>query len=400
MHRETLLNFLPIRAGGGLQNALSFLRLLNDANSDGRRFVALVRRDSPIERECAKQGIRFIRVGDTTGARLRFECNAARHFEKGTVCFTLFGPPMLGSRGHLFNIVGCAYSNLFYPEIDFWERKPLASRCLARVIDIARRRAVSSADFWVFETDILKARAIRLAGFPEHRVAVVRMSPSELVSRVGGGADESLYDLRPGFRLLFLSSANPHKRLDLLPAVIRELVAMGGGDIQIVTTFSAHSTYGQRVLAGVLRSGATANYRNVGPVAPTAVARLIRQCDAMGLLSTLESFSNNTVEAWQMQKPFLVTDAEWSREMCGSGAFYLDCSSTRSIAKGIHRVMRDAHLRETLVENGTRSLSTYPNGAERMRAFLSIIDGAPRLGECSDSERAAIKWPRIRGAPR
>ena len=51
---EIILNFLPIKAGGGLQNALSFTETLADLSGNSSKYIAVVSCRSAIHELCLK----------------------------------------------------------------------------------------------------------------------------------------------------------------------------------------------------------------------------------------------------------------------------------------------------------------------------------------------------------
>ena len=179
---KIILNFLPRKGGGGLQNVLSFLHILCEDKEKRDSFVAVVRSGTTEDKLCKSCGIEVIEVKNNLISRLLFELTHKKHFSFGQSCFTFWGPPMLGSKGYLVNIVGCALSNLFYPEINFWGQFPFLGRQKKELKDIYRRKIFTCPDYWIFETPILAKRAVELCGFPAERVGVVKMTASALVS--------------------------------------------------------------------------------------------------------------------------------------------------------------------------------------------------------------------------
>lgn len=395
---SVILNFLPIRTGGGLQNSLSFIKVLACSERDLSQFTAVVRRGSDIHQYCTECGLTTVVVSDSTSSRLAFELMCRRYFHKGQTCFTLFGPPMFGSREYMLNVVGCAYSNLFYPEINFWSDKPRSARLFCEGLDMLRRRMIAAADFWIFETEVLRQRAIKLAGFPKDRVGVVRMSPSALVSldciipHVVAAFDKKI---PKGVRFLFLSGDHPNKRLNLIPDIALVMRRSGMRDFVFVTTISLHSGYAQSVAELFNRHGVKDHWCNLGPISSKDVGSLIHCCQAIALFSRLESFSNNFVEAWRMECPLIVTNADWAHDACGEAALYVECEDAERTAKLFLELARNPGLRRRMIDEGNKQLKNYPSVIEKNHAYMKLIQRAILLGGCSAEQRKHIHWPRI-----
>lgn len=393
---KTILNFLPVRMGGGLQNALSFLGVLG-RDTNPKAFVAIVRCNTKIHNTCKEYNIEHIVINDSFMGRIKFELSCKSYFSKGQVCFTFFGPPMLGSRDYLINVVGCAYSNLFYPEIPFWSYLPWFQRTQKKMIDLYRKYITARGDYWIFETNVLKKRAIELFGFPSNRVGVVRMAPSELVSPKNVKAklaEEFAHKLTPGFRFLFLSAAHPNKRQHLLTAIAHQMVEKGFRRFSFVTTMNEKDAYAKKVMDSFKRDGLSGHLVNIGPVPSDSVATLISCCDAMCSFSVLESFSNNFVEAWRMELPLLVSDADWARDACGKGAIYVKPTDAAECAAQLIKIAANATFRTEQIELGKDQLSTYPTAEQKINRYYREIEIAGQLGFCPAEERGQIRWPK------
>ena len=365
--QKLILNLLPIQAGGGLQNACSFIA---SGMLAGWEVHA---RGLPSIREAARTGGVSLHVNPAKiAARLMSELGLVRRAEKGTTCFTFFGPPPLFSKGHLINVVGCAYSNLFYPEIDFWQGHEGLARWKKALIDRYRRWSIARADYWIFETDAIARRAVERFSFPAERVFVVRMAPSRLV--LDAAVPEVFPELPSDrFLTLYLASGHPNKRIDALIDVAQLMREQGDTRCGFVLTLPPESAYAMRLFERIGKLGLDAYFFNVGAVRPEQVASLIRRCDAMCNLARLESFSNNFVEAWTMRKPLLVTDADWAHASCGQGAIYVRPEQPESVCDALYRLVEQPGFGATVAARGAGVLGTYPTAQQKAGHYLDII---------------------------
>lgn len=365
---KLIINLLPIQAGGGLQNACSFVAsgLLGKSCEVYANGIASIR-------EAAVRGGATLRAcGGKRLARLANERDLVKRADKGTTCFTFFGPPPMFSKGRLVNVVGCAYSNLFYPEIDFWQDHKGVARLKKALIDRYRRWGIARADYWIFETEAIARRAVERFSFPADRVFVVRMAPSRLVLEAG---EERQFPQLPSgrFLTLYLASPHPNKRIDALIDAAQLLRDRGDVRFGFVLTLSPDAPQAKPLLERIERLGLGEYFFNVGTVRPEHVGALIRHCSAMCNLARLESFSNNFVEAWAMRRPLLVTDADWSRASCGDGAVYVDPSRPAAVVDALYRLRQEPDLCAGLVERGAAVLDTYPSAEQKARHYLEIV---------------------------
>lgn len=393
---KRILNFAPVVCGGGSQNSLSFLDTLAAHEEMKSGCIALVRSGSELQDLCCRHEIEHLSFQSRNLSRLVFELRCRKRFARGQTCFTIFGPPLISSQGYFLNVNGCAYSNLFYPEIPFWSNLPTAARFIQEWVDVYRRHWTAKADYWIFETAALKKRAIELCGFPESRIGVVRMAPSSLVAPDKVNAEVAVdYDRRipTGFRLLFLADAQPNKRIGSLPAIASVIRQRGEKDFVFVTTFSERNRHTREVIARFRDLGVEMHLCNLGPVMPSRVSSLIHCVNAMGTFSRLESFSNNFIEAWRMKKPLVVTDADWARDSCGTAALYVNPENASETAEHLMNLMHSNTMAETLINEGDHQLAGYPTPAMKLIQYFQCMEEAEQLGPCPESQRSSIRWP-------
>jgi len=374
-----LLNFVPLKSGGGMQVGLDFVRQAK-VHGSAHRWYLVATAGTPLSR-VEPQSNFFVAhlVPRNALARLWFEvfgCIRVTRRVRPAVIYTQFGPQWPGAR-RFVNVVGCAYSNLVYPEIDFWGRLDLPRRWLRKMIDILRERRVRQADVVVFETADLAERGVRLLGLDSDRVHVVQPSISSLVAPdvLHEETRKRCEQIPCGFRVLLLAAYNPNKNIELLPRVAQALAnEHGDHDVLFLTTLPGDAAVTRNITDMARDLGVASRVHNVGPVPQEGCAELYRCCDAVILPSQLESFSNTIAEAWTMQRPLLVSDLAWARALCGDGALYFRYDDAGEAARQIHAIKTDARLRQDVVHRGTRMLATYPTAEQRFRRYLDIIE--------------------------
>ncbi|MEJ6496943.1 glycosyltransferase [Pseudoalteromonas lipolytica] len=373
---KVIFNFLPVRAGGGLQNSLSFLTLLASDMQFNQLSIILCWADSDIEALCLKKGLKYHSIPYSKVNRLCFEFfGASKVVKPKDVIFTLFGPPLLRNYGAK-RINGCAYSNLFYPELDFWGFLRLPSRIIKKVIDFYRKRMLAQSDVIIFETNSLLQRAKKDILFKNKDLQLIEMSPSVLVDsknvRKSVLRDFNSRLMKDGqIDILYLSGAHPNKRHFLLPAIIKELNSING-NYRLITTLPK-SKYLERLEAEFHNRDIRECLINLGPISPEDVPSLIEATDCMCNIALLESFSNNFVEAWRMSKPLIVTDADWSRACCSTAAVYIDPIDSKKSAISINRVFSNNADLDLLALNGEKQLCNLPSREERYDMYKNII---------------------------
>lgn len=362
-----IINFLPVCEGGGLQNSLSFISQLERDD-----IVFIVRKDSLIEKALMDKNQTIISVNSGRLNRLWFELTCRKHLVASEVCFTFFGPPLLGSINYSHNICGFAYSNLLYPEINFWWFFPLYKKCLKQLIDLYRKTLISFADEIIYETDVLLERGLtdkKLHSIVSH---VVKMSPSTLVSPHLVEQSSSLFkniSAIKGKKLLFLCGPQPNKRVREFLPVLKELNRHSEIQFNIVTTIDNSAGYFADVMIKASELGVDDCVYSVGKIPPSMVSTLIASVDAVVNVALLESFSNNFSEAWCMSKPLVVTNADWGRDSCGSAAIYIDLDNPIIASSIIINGLATFSPEESIKQQ-----RRYPTSKQKYFNYMQILE--------------------------
>lgn len=360
-----------------MQNALSFLENMPDTFD-----VAIVARaGSPIVDLCIQKNVPCYTVPQGLFSRLFWEALLSFGLPRRCGVFTFFGPPFIFGWIRLFNVSGFAYSNLLYPEIDFWHWYKGPRRLRVFLTDIYRRFVISKANALVFETCTLKHRADSCGWLNHSRHYVVRMAASSLVAKENVSDKIRLHYLNMFSRhsidinwhsyVLFLASDNPNKRLHLLPYLLAESKRK---DYKFVLTLDPRCKYLKTIQTLAFKLNVSDRIVNVGVVDYRDVSSLISCVDAMANLAQLESFSNNFIEAWKMRVPLVVTDSDWARDACGEAAAYVDPEKSRLAISSVEAVLFDPNVREDLVSAGDQMLASYPTANEKSVAYLDLLN--------------------------
>ncbi|MCR9849266.1 glycosyltransferase, partial [Vibrio antiquarius] len=346
MRSKFIVNLLPIKTGGGMQNALSFIC------STDEKILCIVRKGTLLHKKCIELEVEHIAIRDRLIDRLLFEVRSRFIFKKGTVCFTYFGPPLLGSIGHLYNINGFAYSNLLHPEIDFWQDCDLFNKIKRKAIDLYRLVLASCCDELIFETELLKERADKAIYFKNvKRKHCVKMSPTMFL---GNNTSSDNIELKnDAIKILFLCGAQRNKRIELSVELLKYLISIDVNP-QLVLTLPK-DPYTDEIFQLLEDNNLLDYVVNLGPINQDQVGSLLDKIDVIVNFSRLESFSNNFTEAWVKNKLLLVSDSEWARRSCNDAAMYIDFSN-RSTLKQLDVIFNSPTLWHEQVQRGARIL--------------------------------------------
>jgi glycosyltransferase involved in cell wall biosynthesis len=385
---KVYFNFLYAPNGGGYQNSISFVKSLIGLKHDFSNVVFLVFKGSSIELICKGNSISYFSISNSVFSKYYFELKMWRRIGRDDLVFSIFGPPMLGQGSKCINIGGMAISNVLHPEIDFWSYLSFWPKFLKKIKDGYRLYRYMRLDYWIFETELLKEKAVIEFAIPEVRCEVIKMTPSILVKKENIDINDKLVkniSQLLGTKFLFLASSHPNKRLHVLPKLALFLKSKKIKAKFIITV--EPNTYYSDVLKDIKSLKVNEYFVNLGEVSPERVATLISTVDCVCTFSLLESFSNNFVEAWAMDKPLLVTNSLWARKSCKNAAIYVDVDNESKLNQQILNVIKGPEENNRVIIEGREMLSIHPSTEEKTIAYINAIEKVKLLGKIAPKER-------------
>ncbi|WP_413505473.1 hypothetical protein [Photobacterium phosphoreum] len=360
---RVIINLYPVSQGGGLQNALSFLNfLVSDPRKD--KVIVLVRANSVLELNCNKNNINYISIKDSFLGRLKVELYLARQVSKvfkADTFFTLFGNTPL-VKPQCLTISGFAFSNIIESDVDFWGFLPFYQKVIKQLKDKMRLYLSKRGDILILETEHLKKQAEINKTFDFNKLCVVKMAPSSILNE--------LYELpKPKKskikKILYLSGPHPNKNIHKLAVIFQY-----NENFKLYVTLPM-GDYLEQVIKSFEYYGISEQLVNLGPVSPGDVPSIISSVDAMINIATLESFSNNWVEAWASNRLLIVIEKEYVRSSCNNAAVYIDITDGKNAARNIEHAFETSAL---YIEWGIHELSRLPSPRQRYDEFWKVIN--------------------------
>ncbi len=367
---NVLINFGPLKAGGGQNVALNFLLGLRGIDARDINLAFLVAKDSELATAVRDTSFRMVEVPQNPLRRMLWELRQGGRCLKELeidVVYSYFGYAVMP--GRVPQVSGSADSNLYYPEVDFWAGYSRLQRCKKWLVDAYRRYGIRHSDAVVFENPDLEQRGRELFGLKRTRYIKPSIVPVE--SAEGGSSTDGI---RTGYpRAVMLCGWHRNKNVAMIPELAAEMKRRGQPVEFLLTTVYDDSDIAREFEASVEKLQVSDVVSLIGQVPKSHLSSLYRSCDVALLLSKLESFSNTVIEAWMFECPLLVADEPWSRSICGDGAAYSDRESTAGVADTLSALINDGDFRRRLIDGGIQRLSSYPSIEERIQAEFDYL---------------------------
>nr|WP_281719431.1 glycosyltransferase [Nitrosomonas nitrosa] len=369
---NVLFDLGAIKTGGGVQLAVNFLSLLDHQKASNINIFLVI----PEIGELSKLTLRGKYSGVFVSPnpfikRFFFEYGYLQQqirLHKIHHIFTFFGsglphPPTVRS------VVTVAYPVICYPKSDYWNYASIKDQVYIKLLNILRRSRLKKSSAIIAETTVMRARLAQSMRYPLEKIVVIPPTPSQYVKPLVGQRQV------PSRRFLFISDTSSHKNLWRLPAIAECMLARGITEFMFVLTCTRES-YIKSLKAPITSEGLIdAHFTFLGSIPPQRIMEAYNQADIVVLLSDLESFSSNYMEAWSVRLPLVVSDRDFTRNICAGSALYVDPHQPNDVAEQLILVSEDLDLQNRLVKAGEERLSLLPSPQQRFSRIMTELLG-------------------------
>ncbi len=368
-----IINTANLKKGGALQVALSFIKEAT-RQSEVTFHIFLGKASMPLVTEEMRQNAHFIfyeiDIVPTDSLRsLRAFRKRLDQLEQNIgpkAVITIFGPCYWKPSSP--HIMGFANGYLLYEDSPFFESWKGNNSFIYKLKKKYHRYLLRrEADSYWIETEDAKQRLAKFIGKPLSSITVASNNCS-------GYFYENSYDEFKGlpekkkFRFIYIAAYYPHKNLEIIPKVLKQLEALHI-EAEFVITIADEDYKQHQALHHP-------DIINIGPVHPRYCPSIYAAADAVFMPSMLETFSAVYPEAMYMKKPIVTSDLSFAKDICGDAALYYHYDSPAEAADKIGTLIGNPSLKEQLIRNGLKRLSNFDTPNQR---FAKVLQAALRL---------------------
>jgi glycosyltransferase involved in cell wall biosynthesis len=367
-----LVNLAPLKGGGGQTVALNFIKAAIMNDQDGVDYVFVVAKGSDIDTFLSKNStFKKVRAPKSPLLRIAWELFFGWYAVlrvRPNIIYSCFGYAQILTK--VPQVTGSADSNLYYPNINFWEDEPPLERLRRWLVDQYRKACLRQSSGVIYENPDMQRRSS----------VVFRSKPTVFIppSFVQEKTEVKTRNLEPHpmeVTLLFLCGWQRNKNFMLIPEIILELKKRG---LLVKVVFTAPLNGGalhEEFLRNCRDMDVSGNLELSGPIPNEKLPDYYSRATVVCLLSRLESFSNNIVESWLYRRPLLISDLPWARAICGDGAVYVNRDSASDISDKVCMLLRSKERYQAVVSRGLEELGKLPSQSERHEMELSFLRG-------------------------
>lgn len=228
-------------------------------------------------------------------------------------------------------------------------------------------RMIKKAHFFVTQTETCAEGIRRITKEPQNHVKVVK----NVLPAVFKTLDNSPICDTPFINIACVGAATTHKNFDIIPDVLKELVAIGYDGIRFHVTLPDDEPTFRVINNKAVKLGVNQMIVNHGRLTQRELGDLYRKSQFCFLPTLLEVFSASTLEAMYYGLPTVVTDFSFNKDVFEDSALYYKPMNAKSAAVQFDKLFRNIQLQEVLKEKMHNRLSLYGNYDAH---FNSIVD--------------------------
>ena len=232
--KKILFNFGPLKIGGGQNVALNFLETLSEYKTNDLEIIPsfVVAKDSNIHKKVKRyfpnNSIYIVSENPVLRVLQELFILSFKISKKNTdVIYSYFGYALI--LGNSKQVSGSADSNLYFPEIDFWNQESFFMRIKRYLVDRYRIFGLKNCDGIIYENAEMYKRARKM--FPSKHLILIMPSFYKALESKETTLDFNKFK----FRILCVSGWQKNKNITMLPE-IAGLIAEYNSNVEFVIT--------------------------------------------------------------------------------------------------------------------------------------------------------------------
>jgi len=189
----------------------------------------------------------------------------------------------------------------------------------------------------------------------------------------GALKEKIFFKFKKDKKIIFCPAATyPHKAIDCLPEIAYEMHKMSYNNIIFRVTLLENSQLWNEIYRKANRLQVESWIENIGPFSYVHAAELYIDSDAVFIPSVLEVFSTSYLEAMSCNKPLLVRDRPFAREICKDAAYYWD-KDPKDAAKKLLDILYGEKNKQKMIVTQDKVIAKYGTQEERYEKLKNIV---------------------------
>ena len=371
--RKILINASTCVKGGGIQVCVAFIHYLYH---NVRDFDITVVASPQVFVQCSNFVSRenfILNIIEPTPASIFCGLRSRNHIyriikkQKIEFIFTVFGPSYLYLKIPEFS--GFADPFVMTPNPSCWNNHRILEKIRSKFNSWVKRQALRRVRWFWTETQTSALGLSKCLGISLNQIHVI---PNAVNALFYPCIKKEVDDKKK--RILLLAAAYPHKNHILMPRVAEILrQKYPKFEFEFICTLPKNGEIWREVFKKAKMLKVDDTIVNNGPVMIKDCPSLYAKADLVFHPSLIEVFSATYLEAMSARCALLVSDFNFSREICGKAALYFDVENPKDAAEKIYMLCTDKILRSKQIIEGISQLSKYPKSDKKNEILVDLI---------------------------
>ena len=375
MNKTVLFNCTTNISGGTLQNAVNFIiETLKEKN-----IIFFYAVSKNIHNALDKKNIflpkdKYFIFEERPSLNLlsRKRLKKLQHDLKPDLVYTMAGPAYV--KFTCKHIMGITDPYLLDFNFKVWKNERTYLELVSKIIiSKIKTHYAKNADYYVFQTNASKRKFLK---------NVKKLMPSQTFI-VKNAINKKFYQAMSLIRkvsevdktiikILCPAAYYPHKSLSIVPKVA-SLLRQKFQNFQFLLTLDESLPALKNILAEAKRLNVEENIVAMGSFDNEDSVKIHEEAHVIFLPSILEVFSTSYLESIASFRRFVVSDLDFSRDICGELASYFYPMDIDSAAMALSNVINDLELRDEEIVRRNQIISEYGDQAYRYKKIKDIL---------------------------
>lgn len=255
------------------------------------------------------------------------------------------------------------------------KRQIIAYRLKILLIKTLMRKA----HYFVTQTETCKKGILYITGERAEHVKVV----SNVLPEVFKNMNTTPIRDDKYINIACIGGAIPHKNIDILPSVTKELRNIGFTNFRFHTTLAKEALLTKQIRDKFVENNLQEHWVNHGRITQQELGEVYRRCQFCFLPTLLETFSATTIEAMFFNLPVVATNFDFNVEVFENSCLYYEPMNAKDAAKQLAKLFIDNDLQNDLKSRMKKRLEMY---GDYDKHFNEIKDFLLQVGEESVCE--------------
>lgn len=277
--------------------------------------------------------------------------------------YTMAGPAYISFKKPHF--LGLSNPYITHADFSSYFLKPGLFQKLKQIINILYQiRHSLNSDYYIFQTDYAKNSFCKRYLINKEKTCVISNAFDTEFSNYPLYSNLDI----PNSSFNIFCPAGPfiHKNIHNIPDLVNYILKKNPNlKFKFIITLN-ENTYIFKLINKKINKYNISNYiTNIGNYSYNQSYSLYKKSDIVLIPSILETFTITYLEAMATNRPLIVADKQFAREVCKDSALYININNHHDSYNTILKLMNDPSLRNELVHKGKIILNNYKDHSTR-----------------------------------